>query len=375
MAAALYDKAVQPQDIFFCENGAWDVGRDTINDTRPHGWLNPARILQVSSNIGIAKIAQRLGRERFTESMARFGFGERVGLGLPGEGKGVLPFPKAEVALVNQAFGQGLTATAVQLAAGYGALANGGELMRPFLVSKVVDPDGVVLLEGQPTLVRRAVSAKTARQVLSMLELVVTDEGTAPRARLPGYRVAGKTGTAQKADPVARGYSDKRIASFIGVVPADAPRLVVLVVIDEPKTDVYGGLVAAPAFREIASGAVAYLGVPATAAVARSATAPAVPPVPAPVAPPARAAIQPEQVAGAPSAQLPERPEGAGPHAGVVMVPDLTGRPGREAVHRLLAVALEPRLLGSGRVVSQTPPPGARVEKGSQVTVELAARP
>lgn len=360
IAAALEEKAVKPQDIFFCENGAWDVGRDTINDTHPNGWLNPARIIQVSSNIGAAKIAQQLGRERFTAALARFGFGERVGLGLPGEGKGALPFPKAEVALANQAFGQGLTATAVQLAAGFGALANDGELMRPFLVSKVVDPDGVVLLEGQPTPVRRPVSAKTARQVISMLELVVADEGTAPRARVPGYRVAGKTGTAQKADPVARGYSDKRIASFVGVVPADAPRLVILVVIDEPKTDVYGGLVAAPAFTDIATGAMAYLGVPSTAAAP-----------PAAVARPAPAGPRPVEAVAVAQREVDHRPAA---HGGPVQVPDLTGRPGREAVNRLLAAALEPRLLGSGRVVSQTPPPGARVEKGSQVTVELAAR-
>ncbi|HEY8209306.1 MAG TPA: penicillin-binding protein [Myxococcaceae bacterium] len=361
VAAALEERAIKPADAFFCENGAWDVGRDTINDTHPWGWLSTGKILQVSSNIGSAKIAQALGRERFVEYLQRFGFGERVGLGLPGEGKGVLPFPRAEIALANQAFGQGLTATAVQLAAGYGALANGGALMRPFLVSKVVDPDGVVLLESRPVEVRRAVSPKTARTVLAMLEGVVADEGTAPKARMPGYRVAGKTGTAQKADPVARGYSDKRIASFVGVVPADAPRLVIAVVIDEPQTDKYGGLSAAPAFKEIADGAMAYLGVPShPVAMAAVNPEPAPPPQAAPPPPAARTVVA-------------EAPLPAGANA--VLVPDLTGRVSREAVNRLLAASLEPHLRGTGRVVGQTPEPGSRVERGSQVTVDLQARP
>ncbi|HVE83442.1 MAG TPA: penicillin-binding protein [Myxococcales bacterium] len=366
VAAALEERAIKPESIFFCENGAWDVGRDTINDTHSWGWLPPAKILQVSSNIGAAKIAQALGRERFVEYLQRFGFGERVGLGLPGEGKGALPFPRAEISLANQAFGQGLTATAVQLAAGYGALANGGMLMKPFLVSKVVDPDGVVLLETRPVEVRRAVSAKTARTVLSMLEGVVADEGTAPRARMEGYRVAGKTGTAQKADPVARGYSDKRIASFIGVVPSDAPRLVIEVVIDEPQTDKYGGLSAAPAFKEIAEGAMAYLGVPPSrgAALAAAVPAPALaaPPVPLAPPPPAQPPVSVVAQVGPPD-----------PHS--VVVPDVTGRVSREAVTRLLAASLEPHLRGSGRVIGQTPEPGSRVERGSQVSVELAARP
>ncbi len=136
-----------------------------------------------------------------------------------------MPFPKAEISLATQSFGQGMTATAVQMAAAYGALANDGVLMRPYLVSKVVDPDGVVLLENRPTEVRQVGRPQDgAPGRLRMLESVVTKEGTAPKAAMEDYRVAGKTGTAQKADPVARGYSDKRIASFVGMVPAEEPR-------------------------------------------------------------------------------------------------------------------------------------------------------
>lgn len=385
VAAGLEEHAFSPNDLFDCENGAYAIGRRTIHDTHPHGLLTPQQILKVSSNIGASKLAAKLGREKLVQYYDRFGFGEKTGLGLPGESRGVVPFPKADIQLATESFGQGLTATAVQIAAAYGAIANGGVLMRPYLVAKVVDPDGVVLLENRPTEVRRVISPKTARSVISMLETVTDkDGGTAQLARMDDYRVAGKTGTAQKADPVARGYSDKRIASFIGMVPAEDPQAVILVVIDEPQKDKFGGISAAPAFKEIAQAAMPYLGVP--------------PSVPVPV-----------QVAAAPlpgkggkiataapnSAKNPARPTVAVPESGSelaldegtdltedaesvsegqVEVPNVQGKVGRDAVVALLGVALEPRLLGSGRVVTQRPAPGERVEKGSRVTLELAAR-
>jgi cell division protein FtsI (penicillin-binding protein 3) len=175
------------------------------------------------------------------------------------------------------------------------------------------------------------------------------------------YRVAGKTGTAEKPDLVAGGYSQKNIASFVGLVPAEDPRLVVLVVIDEPKTDSFGGLVAAPAFKEIAAAALPALGVPPSRGVAlvrRTPEAPKTLPI-----------LPPVQVKGVstPGETLTERlPPGA------VAVPDVQGRVGREAVARLLSLALEPRLLGSGRVVAQSPAPGARVAKGARVTLEMS---
>jgi len=361
IAAALDQGAIKYEDVFYCEEGRWDVGGHTIHDTHPHGWLNPAKILQVSSNIGSAKIAQVLGREQLVRYYERFGFGERSQLGLPGEARGSVPFPKAEVSLATAAFGHGVSASAVQIAAAYGALANGGVLMRPWLVSKVTDQDGVVLLEKGPVEVRRVVSTKTAKSLVTMLEGVVEKEGTAPRAKMAEYRVAGKTGTAQKVDPVAGGYSDKRIASFAGIVPADDPHAVILVVIDEPKTEVSGGLVAAPAFKEIATSVMAYLGVPPSRPRQLG-------------APPALAFNSAEReesrqkpVAG--ESDVTERTD-----RGTVRVPDLQGRLGRDAVERLLTAALQPRLSGSGRVVSQTPPAGSIVEKGSRVNVELVLR-
>ena len=362
VASALEQKAIKPDDTFYCENGSWRVGRHTIHDTHQYGWLTPQRVLQVSSNICAAKIAQLLGRERLVKTYLDFGFGERTGLALPGEARGSLPFPKAEVSLATQSFGQGMTTTAVQLAAAWGALANGGTLMRPYLVSKVVDPDGVVLLENRPTQVRQVVSQTTAKKVVSMLESVVTKEGTAPKAAMEDYRVAGKTGTAQKADPVARGYSDKRLASFVGMVPAENPRVVILVIVDEPKTDVYGGQVAAPAFKEIATAAMAHLAVPPSREVPLPSTA-------LPVA--AAAPVLAKAVAARP---VVEEVVSENVEPGSVRVPDVVGQAGRDAVTKLLSAALEPQLLGSGRVVSQTPAAGALVEKGARVTLELVTR-
>lgn len=357
-AAALEERVVRLEDTFDCELGSWEVGHHTIHDTHPHGMLNLPRILAVSSNIGAAKVAQRLGREGMMRTARRFGFGERTGLSLPGEGRGSVPYPKADVTLATQAFGQGLSATAVQVAAAFGALANKGVLMRPYLVSRVTDPDGVVLVENQPTPVRQAVSERTARTVLQMLEGVVQKDGTAPRAALEAYRVAGKTGTAQKPDPVARGYSEKRIASFAGIAPADDPRLVVYVVVDEPRTDVYGGLVAAPAFKEVATAALPYLGVPPSLSVLAAAKK-------VPIS-------APPHVLEEPAAPQPvtERLE-----QGSVSVPNVQGQVGRDAVARLLATSLEPRLRGSGRVMSQSPAPGAHVSRGARVTLELGAAP
>jgi cell division protein FtsI (penicillin-binding protein 3) len=217
-----------------------------------------------------------------------------------------------------------------------------------------------VLLEKGPIEMRRVVSTKTARQVVAMLEAVVEKEGTAPRARMAEYRVAGKTGTAQKIDPVAGGYSDKRIASFVGLVPAEDPRAVILVVIDEPKTDVYGGLVAAPAFKEIAASVMAYMGVPPSRS--RSPSAPA-------VAVNFAEREESKQKPAEGESDVTERTD-----RGTVRVPDLQGRLGRDAVERLLTAALQPRLSGSGRVVSQTPPAGTVVEKGSRVSIELVLR-
>ena len=362
VAAALEQGAITEEETFDCEQGRYRIGRNTVHDTHRYGLLTAEEILKVSSNIGTTKIAEKVGREGLQEAYKAFGFGSRSGLLFPGEGRGRVPFPRSDIALATQSFGQGVSATALQMTSAFAALANDGKLMKPVLVRKVVDPEGRVLLENVPTEVRQVVRPEVARTVVRMMESVVAKGGTAPRAAVPGYRVSGKTGTAQKVDPVAGGYSDKRIASFIGTVPAEAPRLVIHVVVDEPESNVYGGIVAAPAFKEIATDTLAYLGVAPSEPVTPVLTAS----LPRPEAQPA------VPVVSGPDPALEEDLEPTEP--GSVRVPDLSGEVARSAVVQLLGLELEARLQGSGRVVGQQPAPGSVVEKGAQVTLELASR-
>src|SRR5439155_458252 len=262
-------------ELFFCERGRFQTAGRAIHDTHPYGWLSFAEVIQYSSNIGAAKVGERLGRERYHRYLRAFGFGGRTGIELPGETPGIVrPVQRwTHVDLATLSFGQGVSVTPVQMAAAFAAIANGGTLLRPFVVKRVVAPDGEVVLENEPTAVRRVVSTRSARTTTELLRRVVEHEGgTGTKARLEDFPVAGKTGTAQKVDPSTGVYSSKRIGSFVGFVPADEPRAVILVLIDEPSTSSYGGVVAAPVFRAIAAGVLKRLGVepPAPIVLARA---------------------------------------------------------------------------------------------------------
>jgi cell division protein FtsI (penicillin-binding protein 3) len=254
-ASALEQGVIKPTERLFCENGAWRLGKWTIHDSHPHGWLSFAEVVQFSSNIGAAKVGDRLGRERYSAWLRKFGFGQRTGVELPDESPGILRDGKdwARIDLATHSFGQGISVTPLQMAAAYAAIANRGRLMRPFVVRRITAPSGEVVVEHEPQVVRDVFSPRTAQMTTELLRRVVEEKGgTGARARLDEFTVAGKTGTAQKVDPRTRGYSKKRIGSFVGFVPADRPRAVILVLIDEPTTSAYGGVVAAPVFRNIA---------------------------------------------------------------------------------------------------------------------------
>jgi cell division protein FtsI (penicillin-binding protein 3) len=365
IAGALDRRAVTPLDPIDCGNGTLAIGAHVIHDHEGMGWVGPSRILAASSNVGAAKIAARLGKERLHDAYTAFGFGERPGSGLPGETRGSLPFPRADVTLATQSFGQGLTASPLQVTAAMAAIANGGTLLRPHVVKRVVDTaTGEVLDEASPEVVRRAVSPETAATISRWLVGVVEDpKGTGKRARLDGWRVAGKTGTAQKADPVTGGYSaDRRFSSFVGFAPADAPRVVIGVFVDEPKGDVYGGEVAAPAFREVAEYAMKMLGVPPGGALLAAAQ-------PAPAAPAASTGEEEEEEP--PAVEAADRRAARLPTGGVA-VPSLAGLPARAAIRRLEDSDLAAEIAGSGRVVSQTPAAGRVVGRGSRVRMTLA---
>ena len=260
-AAAIESGLCSANTIFFGEKGSYRIGRNTIHDTKPHGWMSVQKIIKVSSNIGAAKIGDRIGAQRLHQSLKAFGFGERTGIDCPGETGGRLAdyrrWRRIDASAI--AFGQGISVSALQLAAATAAIANGGILMKPYLVQAVTDSQGRLIKKVEPIPVRRVVSAETARTVRRILHTVVTEGGTGEKAAVEGYTVGGKTGTAQKVEPTG-GYSDtKYIASFLGFLPVENPEAVILVVVDEPQKQHYGGTVAAPAFKQIAEQMMNYI--------------------------------------------------------------------------------------------------------------------
>jgi cell division protein FtsI (penicillin-binding protein 3) len=262
-AAALDTQGVQPEEKIFCEYGHYQVGAHVIHDHHPYGALTFTEVLQHSSNIGAAKIGERIGKKTYHKYLRDFGLGQKTGIDLPMESPGILASVDdwARINLVTASFGQGIAVSPVQLASAFAALANGGNLLKPYIVKEVFDAEGKAVKVNNPTHVRQVVKPETAQLLVQLLEKVVEKEGTGWRARIEGVRVAGKTGTSQKING-AGGYSAHgRIASFIGIVPADQPRFVILVAIDEPKTAVYGGAVAAPVFQAIAQQALTRVGI------------------------------------------------------------------------------------------------------------------
>ncbi|MDP8225690.1 MAG: penicillin-binding protein [Candidatus Lernaella stagnicola] len=264
MAMALEDGKVDLNEKIHCGLGKYYYGGHTIHDEHNIGLASPATIIKESSNIGISKIAQRLGAKGLYNWLRRFGMGQRTGVDLPGESKGILRNYKDwyPIDIATHSYGQGISVTALQLLMATNALGNGGRLMLPYLVSEIIDADGKVLKRNNPQIVRRVVSEKVADDVLEMMRLVTTSGGTGTRAALGNFPVAGKTGTAYKVDPrTGKYHPTKRVGSFIGMVPGDAPVLGIIVVVDEPRGVGFGGVVAAPAFREIATRSLDYLGV------------------------------------------------------------------------------------------------------------------
>ena len=268
ITAALDAGVVKADDRFDCLMGRMMVGKYSIHDTHPHGVLTVAEVFKFSSNIGATKIARKLGRDELAEALARFGFGKQTGVGLPGERAGVVrPVAKwGDIGFANVSFGQGLTVTPLQMVAGVSAIAGGGIYRQPRIVARIVQADGTIeTLPAAPE--RRVMAPATARTMLTIMRGVTEQGGTAKQAAIEGYTVGGKTGTAQK---VANGHYDasKWVSSFVGVVPAEDPRLAIMVIMDEPQGGHLGGAVAAPIFKEIAEQSLRYLHVPPTAPIA-----------------------------------------------------------------------------------------------------------
>jgi cell division protein FtsI (penicillin-binding protein 3) len=356
MAAALNEGLVQPEQKVFCEKGSYRVGGRVIHDNKPYEHLSATEILKFSSNIGSAKIGKMLERDRYFRYISNFGFGVPTGIELPGEVSGLVRRPSEwfEIDLAAISFGQGISVTPLQLATAAAAIVNGGYLMAPYLVERIVDSSGQVLEKRGPRVVRQVISENVARQMREMLTAATETNGTGVLAATPGFRVGGKTGTAQKVDPVTGGYSaDKRIASFVGFAPAENPRLVILVLVDEPEGQVYGGLVAAPIFSRVAGQSLRYLKVPPTNPGRQEAI-----PLPAQVT-----------VAALPLAGEPDGEKGPG---GLIM-PNFSGMSYRQVLQTMERTGVNIKLNGTGRVVEQSPPPGRAIQYGTEVWVRFAA--
>jgi cell division protein FtsI (penicillin-binding protein 3) len=263
-AAALEEKLMMPGSMLFGENGRMTVANTTIHDHEKLGWMTFSQMIQKSSNIGAAKTGMLLGDQRLYRYLQAFGFGQRTDIDLPGEVAGLLKSPRewGRRSLASISMGQEIGVTPLQMVSAVSAIANDGVLMKPFIVSEVRDQKGQLVKDVLPQVKRRVVSPATARMLTTIMEGVVTS-GTGTKAAIPGFRAAGKTGTAQKVDPRTGAYSSAlSIGSFVGFVPADAPRLAMIVVIDEPQGEAWGGVVAAPVFRRVGEQVLTYMGVP-----------------------------------------------------------------------------------------------------------------
>ena len=264
VAAAIDSGICSPSTIFFCENGEYRIGRNIVHDTKPHGWLSLQQIVKYSSNIGSVKISEKLGADRLYNYLKAFGFGRRTGITCPGETSGSLSNFKVWSAIDTGAisFGQGISVSAIQLTAAASAIANDGLLMKPLLIREISDSNGKVIKQFSPEPVRQVIDAHTAFTIRSILKTVITEGGTGVNAAIEGYTVCGKTGTAQKIDESGTYAKERYLSSFLGFVPAEHPKLTILVIVDEPKIQTYGGIVAAPAFRQIALETLTYLNIP-----------------------------------------------------------------------------------------------------------------
>jgi cell division protein FtsI (penicillin-binding protein 3) len=263
-AAALEYGKITPSTIFYCENGAYRIGKNVVHDIHRHGWLSLQQIIKYSSNIGAVKISETVGAKKLYQTFHDFGFGEKTGIDCPGETSGSLMHYSSwsDIDTGAISFGHGISASALQLITAVSAFANDGALMKPYIVQEITDQNGRTINRFHPRKIRQVISARTAKIVKNVMKTVITEGGTGVNAALDGYSVCGKTGTARKLDQDGKYSEDKHVASFVGFSPADNPEIAILVVIDEPKNKYHGGTVAAPVFKKIAQETLNYLNVP-----------------------------------------------------------------------------------------------------------------
>ncbi|HEY5936306.1 MAG TPA: penicillin-binding protein, partial [Kofleriaceae bacterium] len=394
VAAALDEGLVKPETEFDVTNGI-QVGPKSFRDVHHDKYLTVRGIIKRSSNVGTIMIAQRMEKEKLEAALRRFGFGAKTGIELPGEQAGALRASTRwrEIEYATISFGYGLTITPLQLAAGVAAIGNGGVYRAPRIVDEVIARDGTLAYRGRSE-PRQVVKPKTAAAMRAMMEAAFErgkNHGTAHDLVVPGFRCAGKTGTARKWDAATHAYSTERyLSSFVGLAPAANPRLAIVVLVDEPSGgDYYGGEVAGPVFATVASEALRYLGEPGESLICP-------PPVPGAINPallsnlppkictiPAPKPAKPGAIAAAGEPALPTGRKGSTfasaaelvpdpePAPAVQMIPDFRGMGLRRAIDLARLENYELELAGSGRVIEQTPAPGTPVPADRRARVTL----
>ena len=261
-SGALNEGLVTPKTRIDCHNGYFKTGAVVVKDDHPAGMLSFEEVLQHSNNIGTYGIGRKLGSKRFYGYLSNYGFGKKTGIQLSGESSGIARNTGNEVDFSRACFGYASNVTPLQLACAYSAIASDGKLRKPHIIKSLVANDGTVVEDYLPEVVNEVIKPKTAVQMREALEKVIQTGGTATRAAVPGFRVAGKTGTVQKHNPKGGYLPNSYIVSFAGMMPAQDPAFVCVVVIDDPRTQKitrFGGTIAAPAFGKIASRVAAYM--------------------------------------------------------------------------------------------------------------------
>ena len=352
IASFLQLGGIDPATEFFCD-GVYEMplpgGQSIqIRDLVSHGSVNAQRILQLSCNVGAARASETVSNDSFYDMLLKFGFGRPTDLPLPGESAGILAPPGRWSARSKPtiAFGQEISVSTIQMLQAATVFASGGTLLKPQIVKRIVSPEGEVIKEYGREPQREVLSPRVARSVLEMMESATEPTGTARRGRIPGVRVSAKTGTAQARDPQTGTYSKTHfVASYLGIFPADEPRLIVYVVIDYPRgAEYFGSQLAAPVFKEVGERLVEYFGIP-------------------------REGDRIVEHSGQIEITLPQ--PYSGPLQFGTLMPDLLGLAKRQLLPLLREGELEVRLVGEGYVVAQDPPAGTRLSPGMTVTLRL----
>ncbi len=344
--AALEENVCTENDIFDCEEGCAVFNGRVVRDHIPYGRISFRDVIGFSSNIGTVKVGMRVGAERLVQYAQNFGFAHPTGIELPGEASGILKAAQRwnPATMASVPYGQEVAVTTMQTSAAYAAVANDGWLPKPTLIKEIRHVDGKVMQGERPEIRRQAVSPNTAKRLRALLSEVV-ERGTGMEAQMPDYTVAGKTGTAQKPMHGGRGYDPyKHVASFVGFLPADRPRILIAVIVDSPHDVQWGGVVAGPVFKAIGQNLVAYLGIP-----------------------PNQGQVAVSEVRSEKMAYVPED---------MLSVPEVIGLEKVDVQEQLKKQGLLAVCYGEGtRVVSQRPSPGAQVKTGSPVLLYMDAAP